>query len=68
MEKIRVGRSIDEGDEFEYELEDLEEDTRYYYQAYAKNSRGTSYGDIEYFYTDEDGGRDRDKPEVPGPR
>lgn len=57
MEKIRVGRSIDEGDEFEYELEDLEEDTRYYYQAYAKNSRGTSYGDIEYFYTDEDGGR-----------
>lgn len=64
MEKIRVGRSIDEGDEFEYELEDLEEDTRYYYQAYAKNSRGTSYGDIEYFYTDEDGGRYRDKPEV----
>ncbi|HCF49586.1 MAG TPA: hypothetical protein DER60_04845 [Syntrophomonas sp.] len=67
MEKIRVGRTdIDEGDEFEYELEDLDEDTRYYYQAYAKNSKGTDYGDIEYFYTDEDegGGRDSDKPDV----
>jgi len=44
----------------------LDEDTRYYYQAYAKNSKGTSYGDIEYFYTDEDEGgrRDSDKPKV----
>ncbi|MGI6434232.1 MAG: Ig-like domain-containing protein [Syntrophomonadaceae bacterium] len=64
--KLRVGYDIDEGDDFDYELEDIDEDTRYYYKAYAKNSRGTAYGSVKSFTTDEYGssGRYSDRPEV----
>ncbi|MEQ8201112.1 MAG: copper amine oxidase N-terminal domain-containing protein [Syntrophomonadaceae bacterium] len=44
--------SIDEGDEFEYELTGLTVDTKYYFQAYARNRRGTAYGTIKYFVTE----------------
>lgn len=55
MDKVRVGYDdIDEDDEFELDLDDLEENTKYYYKAYAKNSEGTGYGDVETFKTGDD--------------
>ncbi|HWP97177.1 MAG TPA: Ig-like domain-containing protein [Syntrophomonadaceae bacterium] len=56
-EKEKVGSSIDEGDDFTYKLTGLDEDTRYYFKAYARNDEGISYGGLEYFTTDsEDSG------------
>lgn len=52
--KIKVGTSIDEDDDFDYTLTDLEEDTTYYYKAYARNDEGTDYGAVKSFTTDED--------------
>lgn len=67
MDKVRVGYDIDEGDDFEEDLDDLDEDTTYYFKAYAKNSEGTGYGDVESFTTgesDDDEDEDGDEPEV----
>ncbi len=65
--KARAGYYIDEGDDFDYELDGLEEDTKYYYKAYARNSEGIAYGQTRSFTTDEDeggSGRYSDRPEV----
>lgn len=69
MTKVRVGYDIDEGGDFEEDLDDLDEDTTYYFKAYAKNSECTGYGDVESFSTDEsddddDDDDDSDKPDV----
>lgn len=45
--------SIDEGDEFEYELTGLKVDTKYYFKAYARNRNGIAYGTVRYFVTEE---------------
>ncbi len=46
---------IDEGDDFEFELDDLEENETYYFRAYAKNDSGEDWGSIKSFRTgDED--------------
>ena len=46
------GDSIDEGDEFEHELTGLKVDTKYYFQAYARNRNGIAYGTVRYFVTE----------------
>ncbi|MEN6327025.1 MAG: stalk domain-containing protein [Syntrophomonas sp.] len=64
-EKINVGDDeLDEGDEFDYDLNDLDSDTKYYFRAYAKNDDGTGYGDVKSFTTYEDDDEDEDEPEV----
>lgn len=65
-EESRSGR-IDRNDysSFRADLEDLDEDERYYYRAVARDSQNRmDYGTIRNFYTDEDG-RDRDDDDEP---
>ncbi len=60
-ERSRMGR-IDRNDRrtFRADLEDLDEDERYYYRAVARDPQGRlDYGAIRNFFTDEDG-RDHD--------
>jgi len=51
--------SIDEGDQFDYELTGLKVDTKYYFQAYARNRHGIAYGTVRYFLTESNGGKPR---------
>lgn len=51
--------SIDEGDPFEYQLNGLKVDTKYYFQAYARNRHGIAYGTVQYFVTESNGGKPR---------
>ncbi len=54
-EKEEVGDDeLDEGDDFDLDLEDLEPGTTYYFKAYAKNDDGTDYGSVKSFTTEED--------------
>ena len=68
-ERSRMGR-IDRNDRrsFRADLEDLDEDERYYYRAVARDPQGRlDYGAIRNFFTDEDGrdrDRDDDEPDV----
>lgn len=58
--KIRVGDSsdsIDEGDNFHYDLSGLTPSTKYYFKAYARNSEGTSYGTVKNFTTQDSNGK-----------
>ncbi len=58
-----VSSRYDEGDDFKKVVDDLREDTRYYFRACAENEDGnTISGAIKNFRTDDE--RDEDKPEV----
>lgn len=48
--RVIVGEEAKEG-EYTYELKELEENTTYYYKAFAKNSGGYSYGTVQSFTT-----------------
>lgn len=60
--KHSLGSGLNEDEAFHYRLTDLDEDTKYYFKAYAKNSEGTSYGEVLSFRTSS--GSDDDKPQV----
>lgn len=47
----KVGTIIDKGDSFNCNLNSLNDDTKYYFKAYAKNGEGISYGSVKYFTT-----------------
>jgi uncharacterized repeat protein (TIGR01451 family) len=49
---------------FDYRIDDLEEDTTYYFRAMAENSEGTDRGSIMSFRTDDNDDNDEDGPEV----
>lgn len=56
--KMKVGdarNSIDEGDKFDYQLTELKIDTKYYFQAYARNRHGIAYGTVRSFVTEDNG-------------
>ncbi len=47
--KVEVGSTIDKNVGFSYKLSALDAGTRYYFEAYATNDKGTSYGSILNF-------------------
>jgi len=50
--KVRVGQTgISAGENFSYDVTSLTADKRYYFQAYATNRYGTSYGSVKSFTT-----------------
>lgn len=50
--KKRAGTTdVSEGDSFSYDFSSLVAGTKYYFRAYATNSKGTSYGTVKYFTT-----------------
>lgn len=58
MTKEEIGDesdSMNDGDSFDYDLSDLDTDTKYYFKAYATNDAGTTYGTVKYFTTDDSG-------------
>ncbi len=62
--KKKVGSSIDEGDDFDYRLTGLRDDTRYYFKAYARNAEGIAYGSLRSFWTEEESKVREDRPTV----
>ena len=53
-DKLAVGTDDHEGD-FTATLDELTAETTYYFKAYATNGKGTSYGAVESFTTEESG-------------
>ncbi len=52
--KMKAGSGADGGDSYDLNLTGLKPDTKYYFKAYAKNSKYTDYGNLKYFISDED--------------
>ncbi len=64
-EKEELGSSLDEGDTFSFDLDDLDEDTRYYFVAYVEYDDGDeeALGSVKSFITSES--EDEDESQSP---
>lgn len=57
--KVTFNASVAENEQFNYELNGLDTGTTYYYEAYATNDYGTSYGYVLSFIAREPDNQDR---------